>query len=97
MDEYEDIDLSISILSMPVPMSFSPEADLISKLCPGIDGLILADRKNRGAFLPQVWQHCPEAPVFLQHLRTKAGFEPQYWADNLRVWPYTTEFFSPAV
>jgi len=97
LDEYEDIDLSISILSVPVPMKFASEADLISKLRPGVDGLILEDGNNRGTFLPQVWQHYPEAPVFLQHLKTKAGFDPQYWADNLRVWRYTTESFSPAV
>ena len=95
-DEYDGIDLSISILSIPVPLKFVSEDDLIANLRPGIDGLILEDGKQRGTFLPQVWKHYPEAPDFLQHLKAKAGFKPDYWADNLRVWRYTTESFAPA-
>ncbi len=96
-DEYEGIDLTISILSAPVPLKFASEEDLIGKLRPGIDGLVLEDGKKRGTFLPRVWKHHPEASVFLRHLKAKAGLEPDYWADTLRVWRYITESFVPAM
>ncbi len=95
-EEYDNVDLSISVLSIPVSIKFNSEDDLIAKLRPGIDGLILEDGKKRATFLPQVWKHYPEAPIFLQHLKTKAGFTPDYWADDLRVWRYTTESFDSA-
>ena len=95
-DEYEGIDLTISILSAPVPLKFTSEEDLIGKLRPGIDGLVLEDGKKRGTFLPRVWKHHPEASVSLRHLKAKAGLEPDYWADTLRVWRYITESFVPA-
>lgn len=94
--EYEQVDLSISILSIPVPITFASESDLVTKLRPGVDGLILEDGNRRGTFLPQVWSHYPEAQTFLQHLKVKAGFKPDYWANDLRVWRYTTESFAPS-
>ncbi|MCE2491238.1 MAG: AmmeMemoRadiSam system protein B [Alphaproteobacteria bacterium] len=95
-DEYEGIDLTISILSAPVPLKFTSEEDLIGKLRPGIDGLVLEDGKKRSTFMPRIWKHHPEASVFLRHLKAKAGLEPDYWADTLRVWRYITESFVPA-
>ena len=92
-DEYEGIDLSVSVLSVPVPLEFASEDDLIGRLRPGIDGLILEDGKRRATFLPQVWRRCPEADVFLRRLKEKAGFEPDHWTDTLRVRRYTAESF----
>ena len=66
-------------------MNFSSEDDLISKLRPGIDGLILEDGKNRGTFLPQVWQTLPEASAFLQQLKVKAGLDPDSWPPDVEV------------
>ena len=91
--EYEGVGLSVSILSVPVALEFASEDDLIGQLQPGVDGLVLEDGEKRAAFLPQVWRHCPEAPVFLARLKAKAGLEADHWADTLRVRRYTAESF----
>ncbi|WJW74546.1 AmmeMemoRadiSam system protein A [Thiohalobacter sp. IOR34] len=91
--EFDDLEIHISVLSPPTPVEFSSEADLLSRLRPGIDGLILEDRGRRGTFLPSVWDQLPDREQFLQHLKLKAGLPPDHWSDSLRVWRYTTESF----
>ena len=60
-EEMDGLDIHISILGEPEPMEFSDEKDLVSKIRPGVDGLILEDGFNRGTFLPSVWESLPVA------------------------------------
>jgi AmmeMemoRadiSam system protein A len=53
-DEIENIDIHISILTTPQPVEFTSEQDMLSKILPGIDGLILIDGLHRGTFLQAV-------------------------------------------
>jgi len=86
--------IHISILSPPVAMAFSSEADLLQQLQPHVDGLILESRDgHRGTFLPTVWQSLPDPRVFLRQLKLKAGLSADYWSDNLQVYHYTTLSF----
>ena len=71
--ELPRLTLDISILSWPRPVTFSDEADLLAKLRPGVDGLILESGRHRGLFLPAVWKSLPEPRDFLAHLKDKAG------------------------
>ena len=43
LDELAGLDLSVSVLTPPQPMTFAGEADLLAQLRPGIDGLIIED------------------------------------------------------
>ena len=83
----------ISILSDPEAMTFTDEADLLSQIRPGIDGLILEEpaQSRRGTFLPAVWEQLPEPTTFLQHLKAKAGLPGDYWSATLTVLRYTAE------
>lgn len=90
-DEYPQLHYHISVLKPPSPMQFSSEADLISQLRPGIDGLILEDLGRRGTFLPSVWESLPKPADFMHHLKLKAGFTPSHWSPSLRVQRYTVE------
>ena len=90
-DELDKISISLSILSPPEPIEFNSEADLISKIRPGIDGLILEEGYNRGTFLPSVWESLPDAETFLQHLKQKSGLLPSYWSESIKVERYTAE------
>ncbi|MGY6276529.1 AmmeMemoRadiSam system protein A [Methylomonas sp. MgM2] len=92
--ELTDLDIHISILSPAEPMIFSSEKDLISKIRPGLDGLILREGYRRGTFLPSVWEQLPETKQFLRHLKQKAGLAPDYWSDAIKISRYTTETFS---
>ena len=62
--EFDDLEIHISVLSLPEPMVFTSEADLLRQIRPGIDGLILEEGIYRGTFLPSVWEQLPDpAPV----------------------------------
>ena len=90
-NEYHDLHYHISILNAPVPMLFDSEADLLSQLRPGVDGLVLEDLGRRGTFLPSVWESLPEPADFFRHLKTKAGLSTAHWSSSLRVQRYTVE------
>ncbi|MBF0288777.1 MAG: AmmeMemoRadiSam system protein A [SAR324 cluster bacterium] len=89
-DELENLDVKISVLSKPFPISFTSETDLIQQLRPGIDGLILTDGLKRGTFLPSVWQELSSPEEFLQHLKQKANLPSNHWSDTIAVARYTT-------
>jgi len=90
-EEFSVLEISISVLSRPEPISFSDESDLIQQLQSGIDGLILTDQGQRGTFLPSVWEAIPDPGSFLKQLKLKAGLPMDHWSDTLSVSRYTTE------
>lgn len=90
----DDLELSISVLSPPHPFGFADEADLISKLTPFEDGIILSDGNRRGLFLPQVWDQLPDPKDFLAHLKRKAGLAMDHWSPNMRAERFITRGIS---
>lgn len=88
--EWDDLQIDISVLNPPQPMSFQSEQDLIRQLRPGVDGLVLQENFYRGTFLPSVWQQLPEPREFLRQLKRKAGLDPDYWSSAIQVQRYTT-------
>jgi AmmeMemoRadiSam system protein A len=72
-EEFEAISIEVSVLSPPQPISYANEEDLVRRLVPGRDGLILEYRGKRGLFLPQVWDTLSDADTFLDYLKDKAG------------------------
>lgn len=93
-NELKHITLDISVLSQPTPMQVSSEADLLHKLRPGIDGLILSDTGHKATFLPSVWEQLPNTADFVSHLKNKAGWPSNYWSNTIAIATYTTEFIS---
>jgi AmmeMemoRadiSam system protein A len=93
-DEYTDLELHISVLTPPEPLAVDSESDLLARMRPGIDGLILEDGYARGTFLPSVWESLPEPSDFLRHLKRKAGLADHHWSDTLKVYRYETESFT---
>ncbi|HSX20765.1 MAG TPA: AmmeMemoRadiSam system protein A [Gammaproteobacteria bacterium] len=92
--EVPDLTLDISVLSKPEPLHVASEADLLQKLRPGIDGLILSDKGHQATFLPSVWEQLPNATDFVIHLKNKAGWPSNYWSDTMTVATYTSELIS---
>ncbi len=90
-EELANLDIHISILGKPEPMSFSSEEDLIQQLRPGVDGLILTDGWHKGTFLPSVWESLSQPDDFFRHLKQKAGLPPNHWSNTIEVERYTTE------
>jgi len=83
----------LSVLGPPEPLACRDEADLLARLRPGHDGLILREGARRATFLPSVWAELPTPQQFLDHLRRKAGLPAGYWSPTLEVLRYETEGF----
>ena len=92
--ELEQISISVSVLTPAEPVRFRDEDDLLEKITPGVDGLILQEGPYRGTFLPSVWESLPDKKAFLRELKRKAGLPPDYWSDRIRVSRYKTIEFS---
>jgi AmmeMemoRadiSam system protein A len=81
-EEFKKIDISISVLSKAKKLSYSDENDLIAKLRPYKDGVILRQGSAGATFLPQVWEQLPDVEQFLTHLCRKAGLSENCWRDG---------------
>lgn len=77
--ELTDIQIEISILSFPQPVSYHHPLDLAKVIRPGIDGVVLRDGNRRATFLPQVWHQLQDPGDFLDHLCAKMGAQPGLW------------------
>jgi AmmeMemoRadiSam system protein A len=92
-EEFDQLEIHISVLSLPEELHFGSEAELLTQIRQGVDGLILRDGFHSGTFLPSVWAELPEKEQFLSHLKMKAGLPVDFWSDELRVFRYTAEYF----
>jgi AmmeMemoRadiSam system protein A len=93
-DELKSIEIEISLLTMPVPLKYSDADDLLARLRPGTDGVILRDGFRRATFLPQVWEKIPAPAEFLANLCYKMGTAPDTWRHkHLEVLVYQVEEF----
>lgn len=72
-EEFERVDIEVSLLSTPTRPLFEDHGHLIAQLLPGVDGLILDCNGRRGTFLPQVWEALPDPEQFVANLKQKAG------------------------
>ena len=87
----EKIEIHISLLSPTEAIKFSSEQELLSKIRPGKDGLLMREDQHSGTFLPAVWESIPDPESFLKELKRKAGLPVNYWSDTIKVYRYTTE------
>jgi AmmeMemoRadiSam system protein A len=92
--EWTRVQLEISILTDPSPLDYTDAVDLLNKLRPGIDGLIIKKGFNQATFLPQVWEQLPDKKEFLSRLCLKAGLDMDAWKnDKLEVLVYQVQAF----
>lgn len=89
--EWRHVDLEVSVLSPLERVPVRSEAELLARLVPGEDGLVIAWRGSRATFLPKVWEQLRDPADFLGHLKRKAGWAPGFWAEDVEVWRYFTE------
>jgi MEMO1 family protein len=95
--EVDQIKIEISVLTEPQPLPFSSPEDLLSKLHPNEDGVLLHIGPRTATFLPQVWSQLPDKVQFLNHLAQKAGCEPSAWrGKDTQVSIYHVECFEEA-
>lgn len=80
--ELAKVAIDISVLSQPQILDYNDGEDLVAKLRPGIDGVILSLGGAGATFLPQVWDQLPNPEQFLGHLCRKAGLSDTAWRDS---------------
>ena len=92
--EWPKVKIEISILTDPKALSYSDADDLLDKLRPDVDGVIIKKGFNQATFLPQVWEQLPNKAEFLTHLCSKAGLGGDAWKkEGLEVSVYQVQAF----
>jgi AmmeMemoRadiSam system protein A len=94
-EELDDLHIEISVLSAPQPLSYDGPDDLLVKLRPGVDGVVVERGWHRATFLPQVWEKLPDPLQFIERLCYKAGLSPDAYRryPDLDIYTYQVEEF----
>jgi uncharacterized protein len=94
-DELSEIEIEISRLTPTRPLEYNTPQELLERLRPFIDGVVLKYGSRRATFLPQVWEKIPDPAVFLSQLCQKMGAPADLWQrKKLEVFTYQVEEFS---
>jgi AmmeMemoRadiSam system protein B/AmmeMemoRadiSam system protein A len=93
-DEWPRCKLEVSLLSVPKPMHFADDEDLLSQICAGEDGLIVECEGRQATYLPQVWEMLPDKRQFLAELLKKAGLPSDTRFARCKVARYRVSKFS---
>lgn len=88
--------VEVSLLTPASLLPVADEADALRKMRPGIDGMIFECHGRRGTFLPQVWESLPEPRQFFAHLKQKAGFAPDFWSPDIKLYRYEVQKWKEA-
>jgi len=93
-DELKKIEIEVSVLTVPKRLAFTSLQDLLAKLRPGIDGVVLRVEDQQATYLPQVWEQLPNKRVFMNELAKKAGLPADAWMrPDATVMTYQVEAF----
>lgn len=94
-EEMKDIEIEISVLTNPKQLIYSSPDDLLNKLQPLRDGVIIEKGRYGATYLPQVWEDLSDKEDFLSSLCEKAGMPADEWrSGKLKVLTYQAGVFS---
>ncbi len=97
-EELSDIVIEVSVLTPAEPLDYQDPQDLLDKLRPGIDGVVIRRGWHRATFLPQVWDQLPTPEEFLGHLCYKAGLPATAWREgDLKIATYQVQEFKEEI
>lgn len=81
--ELAGLSIHVSVLGSAEPLACRDEAELLARLRPGVDGLILRAGPHLATFLPAVWQSLPDPALFVSELARKAGLSNDVLFEDL--------------
>lgn len=88
------IHIEVSALTPRTPLQYDSPQELVTKLRPNVDGVILQDGMRKATFLPQVWEKVSNPEEFLSHLCLKMGAPGNIWCYKpLKVYIYQVQEF----
>lgn len=94
--ELQALRIEIAVLGPLCALAVDSRAELLARLRPGEDGLLLRDGARQATFLPKVWELLPEAELFLEQLWAKAQLPARHWSAQLRCYRYAARSFGEA-
>ncbi len=93
VDEYESIEVEISLLSALNALTFTNETSALAQLQPHVHGVIFEYGHHHSTFLPQVWDSFNDPVIFMATLKQKAGLPPNFWEPGVKLHTYTVAKF----
>lgn len=91
-EEIPELQIAVSLLSIPQKISFKDEVDLMEQIRPYNDGIIIRDGNHQSVYLPSVWEQLPDKKDFLRSLKVKAGLAPDYFSNNFEAYRFETVY-----
>lgn len=93
-EEFEELEIEISVLTVPEKIEYDSSQDLLEKLRPGKDGIVIEKGMYKSTYLPQVWEDIEDKKMFLSSLCMKAGLDPDEWMQgSCDIYKYEVEKF----
>jgi hypothetical protein len=93
-EELNELRIEISVLSVLEKIEYSFADDLLEKLRPEKDGILIEKGAYKSTYLPQVWDEIKDGEIFLSSLCMKAGLPADEWKKGrLNVYRYEVEKF----
>ena len=80
-DELDRIEVEILLPTVPTPLEFRSPDELLAKLRPGVDGVVLRVGPLEATGLPQGWQEKPDPAEFLSQTAADSGLARSRWRD----------------
>lgn len=90
LDEFDMLQIEVSLLSKPEKIEFKTEKELLAKITLGTDGIILRDGNKQGVYLPTVWEQLKDKKLFLTSLKTKAGMDKEVLSESFEAFKFQT-------
>lgn len=91
-EEFKHTKINVSLLSAPKKIEFESEEDLLNKIVPFEDGIIIKDGRYQAVYLPSVWDTINNKREFLNSLKQKAGLPPDYYSKTFEAYRFKTEY-----
>ena len=91
-EEIPNLKVAVSILSEPSKIDFDNEEDLLNKITPYVDGIIIKDGEHQAVYLPSVWAELPRKTDFLNTLKVKAGLSQDYFSDTFEAYRFEATY-----
>ena|SRR3989339_763225 len=91
-EEFKNVEIEVSVLTVPQELFFANSGDLLMKLQPNVDGVIIQRGRLGATYLPQVWERFESKEDLMSSLCQKAGLSADDWKNfGLNVQVYQAE------
>ncbi len=92
-DDFASMSVEVSVLGTPTDLDVSSIEELLARIRPGTDGLVVRHGSRRATLLPSVWEKITDPGDFIDILWRKAGLRARAWPHRITVQRYRTVSF----